>query len=171
MNVNTGDWAIRYGTVGFANPEDWLVGYSPAGANVDPGSTDISAAGVIITTAGDIFPLTIGSNSPSLGTNWDVTTSNIDPLSPIAITFFGARGPATPATLIGIAAPGCDINLATALTSVTTPNAGGSAVATVPIPNSLVLVGFQLSAQSICLTATNAANLLFSNGVEGTLGL
>ena len=170
-NVNSGDWAIRFGTVGFANPEDWLVGYSPAGANADPGSTDISAAAVILTGAADIFPLTVDSNNPSLGGNWDVTTSNIDPLSPIAITFFGARGPATPATLIGIAAPGCDINLATALMSVATLNSGGSALATVPIPNNVALAGFQLSAQSICLTTSNAANLLFSNGVEGTLGL
>jgi hypothetical protein len=172
MNVNTGDWAIRYGTVGFANPEDWLVGYSPAGANADPGSTDISAApgGVLITEAVDIVPLTIDSNNPSLGGNWDVTTSSIDPLSPIAITFFGTRGPATPATLIGIPAPGCDINLATAITSITAPNAGGSTMVQVPIPNIVALAGYQLSAQSICLTASNAANLLFSNGVEGTLG-
>jgi hypothetical protein len=171
-NVNTGDWAIRYGTVGFANPEDWLVGYSPAGANADPGSTDISAApgGVLITEAVDIVPLTIDSNNPSLGGNWDVTTSSIDPLSPIAITFFGTRGPATPASLIGIPAPGCDINLATAITSITAPNAGGSTMVQVPIPNIVALAGYQLSAQSICLTASNAANLLFSNGVEGTLG-
>ena len=73
--------------------------------------------------------------------------------------------------MIGIPAPGCDINLATALTSITAGNGGGSALVTVPIPNNVALAGFQLSAQSICLTATNAANLLFSNGVEGTLGL
>jgi hypothetical protein len=170
-NVNSGDWAIRFGTVGFANPEDWIVGYSPAGLNADPGSTDISAAGPILTGALDIFPLTVDSNNPSLGSNWDVTTSNIDPLSPIAITFFGARGPAIPATLVGFAAPGCDIHLATTLTSAAAPNVGGSAVTTIPIPNNIALAGFQLSAQSICLTASNVANLLFSNGVQGTLGL
>ena len=38
-------------------------------------------------------------------------------------------------------------------------------------PNNIALAGFQLSAQSICLTASNVANLLFSNGVQGTLGL
>ncbi|MEC8653310.1 MAG: hypothetical protein VXY92_12195, partial [Planctomycetota bacterium] len=53
-NVFTGDWAIRFGTVGFANPEDWLVGYSPGGASLDPGPTDISTAQVILTQAGDL---------------------------------------------------------------------------------------------------------------------
>ena len=55
-NVLTGDWAIRFGTVGFANPEDWLVGYSPGGASLDPGPTDISTAQVIVTQAGDLAP-------------------------------------------------------------------------------------------------------------------
>jgi len=170
-NTITGDWVIRYGMVGLANPEQWIVGYSPAGANLDPGGTDISAAGVIVTTSPEIQPLSVDSNPPHLGGNWDVTTSSIDPISPFAITFFGARGPATPMVLIGLNAPGCDINLASVLTDVTGINTAGSATVSVPIPNNTALAGFLLAGQSVCLTLTNGANLLTSNGVEGMLGL
>ncbi len=34
-----------------------------------------------------------GTTRPSIGTNWDLTTTGIDPISPIAITDFGARKP------------------------------------------------------------------------------
>jgi len=171
FNTITGDWVIRFGTVGFANPEQWIVGYSPAGANLDPGGTDISAAGVIVTASPEIAPLTLdGGFGPQLGGTWDLTTSAIDAVSPFAITFFGDRGPATPMPLIGINAPGCDINLASVITSVTTAQSAGSATAAVPIPNNLALAGFQFSAQSICLTLTNAGGLLSSNGAEGTVG-
>jgi len=170
-NVNSGDWTIRIGVVGFANPEDWIVGYSPTGANAEPPMTDISTAGVILTEGADVLPLAVDSNNPSLGANWDVTTSNIDPISPFAITFLGARGPAVPMAAIGLAAPGCDINLASIVGDVTGINAGGSATVSVPIPANNALAGFLLGAQSVCLTLTNGANLLTSNGVEGTLGL
>jgi len=73
--------------------------------------------------------------------------------------------------LIGLNAPGCDINLSTVLTDITGINAGGSATVSVPIPANNALAGFLLSAQSVCLTLTNGANLLTSNGVEGALGL
>jgi hypothetical protein len=169
-NTITGDWVIRFGTVGIANPEQWVVGYSPAGASADPGGTDISAAGVIVTEGADLLPLTVGGSNPNLGGNWDVTTSEIDPISPFAITFFGDRGPATPAVLIGLNAPGCDINLASILIDVTVINAGGSGTTSVPIPANNALAGVALSAQSVCLTLTNGANLLLSNGFEGVIG-
>ena len=170
-NTISGDWVIRFGTVGLANPEQWVVGYSPTGTNADPGGIDISTAGVIVTEGADLLPLTLDSNGPSIGGNWDITTSEIDPISPFAITFFGARGPATPATLIGINAPGCDINLASAIADLTGINTAGAATVTVPIANNNALAGFALSCQSVCLTLTNGSNLLFSNGVEGVIGL
>jgi len=179
FNNTTGDWVIRFGTVGFANPEQWIVGYSPDGTNLDPGSTDLSVGGptgVIVTSSPEIQPLTLDCTAPHLGANWDITTSAIDPISPFAITFFGTRGPATPMTLIGLPAPGCDINLASVLTDMmglnSTPGViGGSCTVSVPIPNNTALAGFLLAAQSVCLTGTNNANLLASNGVEGNLGL
>ena len=111
-----------------------------------------------------------GTTRPSIGTNWDLTTTGIDPISPIAITYFGARGPAVPLQAIGINAPGCDINLATLLTSGTATNVGGTATISVPLPNTPALVGGMVSAQSLALTLANPSNIVLSNGVEGTLG-
>ncbi|MCK5940803.1 MAG: hypothetical protein KAI24_02440 [Planctomycetes bacterium] len=170
----TGDFSIEFGALGAGNPEDWLVGYSTAGASNDPGPTDLSGlqGGNILLTAGaDSSALALSANAPRTGQNWDLTTDFVDPISPIAITFFGDRSPiAVPFTAIGINSPGCDINLATAITSLTGLAAGGSATVTVPVPANPALVGAMLSAQSICLTLQNAGNLLSSNGVEGTIG-
>ena len=169
----TGNWSIEFDGLNTTNPEDWLVGYSPAGPNLDPGATDLSAlnpGGVLLTAAADTVDLELVTNAPSIGANWDLTTNSVDAASPIAITFIGARAPAAiPLTTIGIQAPGCDLHLASADASLTGLVAGGSATATLPIPNNPALFGAMVSAQSICLTTTNAANLLSSNGVELTI--
>jgi hypothetical protein len=170
----TGNFSIEFEALNTTNPEDWLVGYSPAGANLDPGASDLSAltgGNVLLTAASDSASLALSANLPVLGTNWDLTTDFIDPISPIAITFFGDRSPvAVPFTAIGINAPGCDINLASAITSLSGLSAGGTATVTVALPNNPALAGALLSAQSLCLTLQNSANLLSSNGVEGLLG-
>lgn len=169
-NTATGMVEVRIDAMSAQNT---LFGYSPAGVNADPGPTDLLtvAGGVLVLGGTDTIPLTLdGGNGPQLGATWDLTTSEIDAVSPFAITFFGDRGPATPMTLIGINAPGCDINLASTITNTTAVQSGGSATSSVPIPNNVALAGFQFSAQSICLTLTNSAGLLTSNGAEGTVG-
>ncbi len=170
----TGNFSIEFENLNLANPEDWLVGYSPAGANLDPGPTDLSGltgGNILLTGASDSSALELNSNRPLIGANWDLTTDYIDAVSPIAITFFGDRSPvAVPFTAIGIAALGCDINLATALGSASAANVGGSATTTIAIPNNPALAGAKLSAQSICLSIQNLGGLLSSNGLEGTLG-
>lgn len=115
-------------------------------------------------------PLVLTSNQPRVGTSWQLTTSGVDAVSPIAATFFGARGPAVPMSAIGLDAPGCDVHLASALTTISGANVAGAAVVPVAIPNSATLVGIKLSAQSLCLTAANPAGLHSSNGLEGTIG-
>ena len=66
-----------------------------------------------------IAPLALDSSFPVLGSTWDLTTSNIDPVSPLAITFLGDAGPAVPFLAIGLNAPGCGIHLSTTLGSLT----------------------------------------------------
>ncbi len=170
----TGNFSIEFENLNVANPEDWLVGYSPAGANLDPGPTDLSglSGGNIALTAGsDSSALELNSNRPLLGNNWDLTTDFIDLVSPIAITVFGDRSPiAVPFSSIGINAPGCDINLQTALATVTSLNVGGSSTTSIALPNNPLLAGAKLSAQTLCLTTQNIGGLLSSNGLEGTLG-
>jgi len=115
-------------------------------------------------------PLTLASNAPVLGANWLLTTSNIDAISPVAVTFVGDRGPAVPYTLLGLAAPGCFAHLSSIVGSVSAVNSQGTSAASVAVPNVAALIGFRLSAQSVCLTTANAAGLHSSNGVEATFG-
>tara|TARA_R110002072_G_scaffold136285_1_gene278571 strand:- start:9465 stop:11051 length:1587 start_codon:yes stop_codon:yes gene_type:complete len=173
---DTGVIEVRYGAVALL---DCLVGVSPGFGAVDLGGLDYSDllnlgpqiinTGVgPFTTAADLA--LVSSTLPKLNTNWDLTTSNIDPVSPIAITFLGNAGPAIPLTAIGLNAPGCDINLSAILGSITGAAAGGTATVSLALPANPALIGQQLSGQSIALTLANAANIITSNGVTGTVG-
>ena len=173
-DVVTGNWSIEFDGLNTTNPEAWLVGYSQAGQNLDPGDFDLSSliggANILLTAPSDSASLELVGNRPVLGSTWDLTTNFIDPVSPIAITFLGDAGPAVPFAAIGLNAPGCDINLATTLGSLTGVAAGGSATSSLPVANNPALAGFQISAQSISLSAINPAGLISSNGVTGTVG-
>ena len=170
----TGTIEVRYGNVSMV---DGMVGISAGQGANDLGGIDYSdlanlGAQVVNTGIGPFSSsmALAADNRPVLGTNWSLTTTGIDPISPVAITFFGTSGPAIPFTAIGIAAPGCDINLSTALGSLTGAAAGGSANVTLSVPNNPALAGQSLAAQSIGLTIQNAGNLQSSNGLEGTFG-
>jgi hypothetical protein len=158
-----------------ANGNGFLVGYSPGGANLDPGNTDLSAITVIQTFAGDIRPLTLGASSPRLGFPWNLTTTNIDPVSPAAVTFFGdGQVPVPgglPLTSIGIDSPGCFVWINQVLGNLTGASVAGTASMSFPIPSTPSLAGFVITAQSLALTLAVPSNILTSNGVEGTLGL
>ena len=166
---NTGNWSIEFEALNLTNPEDWLIGYSTAGSSLDPGATDLSAlVGVPALTAGaDSADLALTGNAAGLGANWDLTTDNIDPASPVAVTYLGDRAPTSiPFSAIGLQAPGCDIHLATAVVGLAGVATSGSATVSLPIPNNPALAGALLSAQSLSLTLSNAANILSSNALE-----
>jgi len=115
--------------------------------------------------------LALDSNLPIIGSNWDFTTTNVDAISPVAITFLGNAQANLPLTLVfGNADPSCSIYINTILGNLTAPAAGGTAMASLPIPVNPALAGSVLTAQSICLTLSNPSNILTSNGLEGTLG-
>lgn len=173
LNLTTGDITIVYVTI--ANDgNDYLVGFRGPGVLIDNGPISLNTeltAGLLIED-NQIVPLKLSGNAPVLGTNWNLTTDNIDPLSPVSITFFGnaAVNPGLPMSAIGFNAPGCSIYINTILGDLTAANAGGTSTGSVPIPNNAALTGAILTAQSICLTLQNPANLLTSNGLEGLLG-
>ena len=173
-DTSSGNWSIEFEALNLTNPEAWLVGYSPAGNNIDPGPTDWSSllgGGVLLTQPSDSAPLDLSGGIPKIGTPWDLTTNYIDPVSPFAITFLGAEAPIpVPFAAIGINAPGCDINLSSTLTNLISLAAGGSATAPVPIPGNPAFLGATLSAQSVSLSTANPAGLISSNGITGTVG-
>lgn len=164
-NVTTGDWAIRFGTVGFANPEDWIVGYSPAGPSSDPGATDLSAAAVILTEAADVAPLTLSASTrPITGASWDQLISNI-PAGGIALHILGLSDPNI-ADLSVIGMPGCGLRASLDFISVVPGSTFSLA-----IPNLPALIGMNIYANGAALTAgVNAFGAVSSNGVRGTIG-
>ena len=160
----------------FSGASGWhtpLFGATP-GTAVTSQATDWSAElpiGVVIYDTG-VAPMTLDSGLPVLGATWDLTTANIDPVSPIAITMLSdSQGAGIPFLAIGLDAPGCSIWINSLLGSLVGPNAGGSATVSLPVPNNPALQGAPLAAQSLGLTLVNPANLLASNGVLGTVGL
>ncbi|MFK7742841.1 MAG: hypothetical protein AB8H80_21195 [Planctomycetota bacterium] len=171
---DSGTVEVRYGACSLL---DGMVGVSPGNGANDLGGIDYSDLAVLgaVTIDTGVGPFFAGmelasSTQPVLGANWDLTTSNIDAVSPIAITFLGDRGPAIPLSVLGFNAPGCDANLSSILGDITGVAVGGVATVSLPLPNNAALTGLNVSAQSVALTLSNAANLLTSNGVEGTLG-
>tara|TARA_R110002072_G_scaffold217365_2_gene375003 strand:+ start:27979 stop:29127 length:1149 start_codon:yes stop_codon:yes gene_type:complete len=139
----------------------WVVVYTPPPA--------VCAAKVTYGTG--CGGLEVDSNLPMLGTNWDITTSNVDPISPVAITFFGNSQVNLPLTLVfANADPMCSVYINTILGSLSAPAAAGVATASLAIPSNPVFAGSILTAQSMCLTLANPANILTSNGLEGTIG-
>lgn len=113
-------------------------------------------------------PLALAAGVPLLGSNWDFTTSAIDPVSPLAITFFGLLVTTIPLDPLG--AVGCSAHVDSLLTSLAATNVGGSATVTIAVPASAALAGFTLTAQSVCLTLGNSLGIYTSNGVHGMLG-
>ncbi|MCK5945315.1 MAG: hypothetical protein KAI24_25220 [Planctomycetes bacterium] len=175
FELATGNCTIVFDNMTFSGGSAWhtpLFG-ATAGAASNSVMTDWSAAlptGTQVFDSG-IVPLEIDANLPVIGGSWDLTTNNIDPISPFAITFFGdAQGAGLPLSVIGLNAPGCSVWINTVLGSLTALSTAGSATASLPIPNNPALQGATVSAQSISLTLVNSANLLTSNGVIGTVG-
>lgn len=176
FELTTGDITIVYGAVTQNTGNNYLVGFTAGGVLTDGGGNDLSADLASTINIGDVevqpLPLALTSNVPMLNSNWTITTSNIDAISPLAITFFGdAQGPGLPFQAIGLDAPGCTFWINTILGSLTGLAASGTTKVSLPIPNNPALVGAILTAQSICLTTQNPANLLSSNALQGTLGL
>lgn len=175
LDLNNGNLAIVWQNVDNNTTSAFgsahLVGFTAPGNSLDPGSIDLATA-LPVVTGPDQAGLALDSNAPVLGTNWNLTTSNVDPISPFTITFFGdgRLDPGLPLAFIGFPAPGCSVYINQILGNLVGVGAGSTTV-TFPIPGTLSLTGAVLTAQSICLTLQNPASLLTSNGVEGRLGL
>jgi hypothetical protein len=141
-----------------------------AGVTLDTDSVVLPSGLSYGAGCGSPLPLALTCTVPALGTNWYLTTTNIDPVSPIAVTFLGVAQTAVPLDVLG--APGCIAYVGSIVGSgFAQPNLGGTSLLTVPVPANPGLVGFSLNGQSICLTLGNPLNIYTSNGVTGTVGL
>ena len=154
-----------------------IVGFSKGNLNVtggpvsiDTGARDLSA-GPFVTNGPDSAPLALDSNFPRFGTNWNLTTTRINPVSPISITFFGTASVNPGIDLGFLGAPGCSAYINTVVGDATGTVVNGSSTVTIPVPNTTSLGGTVISAQSVCLTLLNALGLQTSNGLEVSIGL
>jgi hypothetical protein len=170
-NPNAGNLVVTHHVLS-SQGTGWLIGTSAAGPSpIDPGPVDISAMGSISHLPAHIWPLSLASNKPVIGANWDLTTTSIDLVSPISITFFALTNASLPLQLVFPSAPAdCSIWVDSILSSMSAPNVGGTSVLSVPVVNNQALAGTTLRAQSICLTLRNPSNLLTSNGILDVLG-
>ena len=176
FELASGNCTIVFDNMSFSGNFAWhevLFGLTP-GTAVAAESTDWSAELPNTVRIGDVGsdPLKLESTSgPTIAGTWDLTTTNIDPVSPVAITFFGTPAQAPlPLSAIGFTAPGCDLLLGSVSSALQALASGGSATLSLQIPINPNLAGQSVAAQSLCLTLLNPGNVLVSNGVLGTVG-
>lgn len=175
FNLATGDCTIVYDNMSYGGASGWhgaLFGYTAgSGAGIDEIDFAASLATTLTIADAGAVPLTLDSNTPALGGSWDMTTSNVDAVSPIAITFLSSTQSNIPLSFVfGNADPSCSVYIGAPLASLQGLPVAGTTTVSLPIPSNAALMGAVLTAQSICLTLTNPSNILTSNGLEGTIG-
>lgn len=152
-----------------------LVGYSPAGASLDPGNTDLSAATLPIALVPDVAALALSASpSPVLGVPVTYTVSNIRPslsISAIVVSFITSAP--TPLSTYGQNAPGCFAHL-DLLSSVMFGNlllGNPTDSYTITMPTHPAWAGAMLYFQAAELSPSdNPAGVITSNGLKSTLG-
>lgn len=112
IDTATGNVSICWGAVASTNSENWLVGYSLGGLNVDPGPTDLSSGGPFATATTDLQPLTLTAIGRPLqgpaSTAFQVTTGNVPGSVVSHLGIIGLSRPGLP--LDGLGLPGCFLN-------------------------------------------------------------
>lgn len=115
--------------------------------------------------------LSLDSNLPRLGTNFTLTTTNVNATSPVGLLFFGDQQIAPPLDLGFLGAPGCSAHGNANLTSAAFPVTAGTGSVVVPLPNNPLLTGLTLVSQAAAFTPNNAFGLSTSNGLLWIVGL
>ena len=115
--------------------------------------------------------LTLSASLPRIGTAWQLSTTNVDSSSPAAYTYLGVtRGLGADLWVNGQHSQGCSVWIDMIVGSTAALAINGAATSSINVPNNAALIGMYVTAQSVCLTFQNSANLLSSNGVQGIVG-
>jgi hypothetical protein len=151
-----------------------VVGYSPAGPSLDPGSTDLSAvlpAGTLTLSVPEAGPLSLSAQSrPIINTTWNMTIGNIPATGVLGVTILGLSDPAIP-DLGFLGLPGCGLRASLDLLGAF-PVAGATQPFNVPLPNNPSVVGIDLFASAAVFQAPpiNAFGAITGNGIRGRVG-
>lgn len=175
FNETNGDVTIVWGSLSNlgASGQGLLAGYSPGGASLDPGSTNLATGLPQVLPGVDVPALALSAApAPVLGNTVVYTTSNI-PSTTVASAQLISLGQVNPGLPVANA-PGCfqyvDLSLsATVLLTIGAP-APSSATFSLLIPNDVGLIGLPLFNQSAALVpGINPLQVITSNGVKSTV--
>jgi hypothetical protein len=171
--TSTGDVTYAYGTMSTGG-NGWLVGFSPAGPNADPGSRTLLGSLPFTLGATDVLPLSLAAtNRPVQGAapaNWNFTVSNIPAATVLGADIIGLTDPNLPdLSFFGLGLPGCQLRANLDVLNVWF-SAGASRTWSFTIPPSPSLNNFQLFMQSACLGNASLAETITSNGIRGNIG-
>jgi hypothetical protein len=151
-----------------------LVGYSPGGASLDPGNTDLSLAlpGSITLGNVDVLPLALtGATRPVIGTTWTLNVSNVPPTGTLGVEVFGMTDPAIP-DLGFLGAPGCGTRASLDVLNVWVV-ASASHSYSLALPNVAAFVNLDVFTQAVVLQPgvnTLLGGVITSNGIDGKIG-
>ncbi len=177
FELTTGNVHLVFQTIS-AGGNGRLVGYSPGGASIDPGNTDLSVVlpSSIPLGAVDQLPLSLTASArPLIGTTFNLVTGNATGTN-LGVNFLGFNQIPAPGLDLGVlGAPGCAalIDVSTAIGNLigNLGLPGVSLSVAFPLPNSTAILGQHVYSQSIWLDATqNAFGALTSNGLDLLVG-
>ena len=157
----------------WAGGEGYLVGYSPNGTSLNPGSIDLSAAlpTSIVLSATDIAPLALAaSNRPLVNTSITFDTTNIPASAPFGAVLLGFNQFNPGLDLTGIGMAGCRQYNEGAATLLFLPGGNPTNSLAFNVPN---YIGFTIQAQSVVYAPAAGLTTLgaiASNGVSLFLG-
>ncbi len=151
-----------------------LVGYSPGGASVNPGSIDLSAAlpASFNVNNVDVLPLSLsGGTRPVTGANWTLDVTNVPATGTIGLDVFGVADPNIP-DLGFLGGPGCGLRATLDVLNAWLV-AGASHAYALAVPNDPALVNLHVYSQAVVLQpGVNAllGGAITSNGIDGRIG-
>ena len=177
MQFDTASGAVHMLWQTLAGQNDYLVGYSPGGNSLDPGSIDLTAAlpASFSLIGADIFALALSASpapvsTPTSGTVVTYTTDNIPELVTgsgvyVALNILSVgQIPAPGFDLSGIGAPGCAALVPTLDFTQSMVGFSSTQSVTFALPAG-VPAGFMIYSQSAALAPVNAFGLVTSNGI------
>jgi len=140
----------------------WVVIHTPDGAGCARSEAYGSGCDGLILTC----------NDPVHSLNWDLTTSGINAVSPLAFTLFGLgrQTPPLPLSVFGVNSPGCEAHIVPLQVMLIGTVSSGTATVTLTMPAFPAFTGLKMVAQTMAQTTSFASGVATSNAVEGTMG-
>lgn len=149
-----------------------LVGFSPAGASLDPGNRDLSASLPLSfqTGAVDNPGLTLTASSrPLLGGTWTQTVSNVPANATLGVDVLGFTDPGI-TDLAFLGAPGCGLRASLEVISPWGPT-GSTHMFQIGLPPNVALLNAHLfTTAAVFVPGVNAFGAISANGIDGLLG-